>query len=657
MWLDLLIRDPLTQFIAQVVAIIVVSRMLGLLTRAIGQPMVVAEITAGIVLGPSLLGWIFPETSGALFAPESLQSLSLVSQLGLILFMFLVGLELDPKLLAGRARTAMIISQVGIIVPFGLGALIALYLHPRFSGESVSSPIFALFFGAAVSTTAFPVLARILSERRLLRSRVGALTIACAAVEDVLAWCLLAFVVAAARATGLQTAMVTTALAAGYILVMLWGVRPLLARLGARVARREQLSQDIAALIMLLLFLSSWATELIGIHALFGAFLMGAILPKHGGLAHALAEKLEEVVLIVLLPLFFAYSGMRTEIGLLDTPSAWLALALIVLVACAGKLGASALAARMTGLSWRESGALGLLMNTRGLMGLIVLNIGLDRGVVSPTIFTMMVLMALFTTFITTPALNVVYPPEQLERDLLREAEPPAPAKASGSGVLVCVANDSSGPGLVAMAGLLAPGAHIHALHLVEPTDRVSFHLDQVDDDDQDLGLRGLLERARELGLHVSPMSFVSSETADEIVSIAEVKDVDLVLVGLPRPFLGDVVHHVMRDATCEVAAFADRRTEAIRRVVAPMCGSPHDQAALRLAKRLEAAGAQLTILDTSPSVQELQSGYDLAVVGLGSEEELRRLMDETSVSLLVVRGQLEPVRRVLEMRIHATGS
>ena len=406
MWLSSLIYDPLTRLFGQIIAIVLVSRLLGLVSRRIAQPMVIAEITAGILLGPSLLGWLLPEAAGVLFAPESLGALQLLSQVGLVLFMFLIGLELDPKLLAGRARTSVAISHTSIVVPFALGAGLAFWLYPRLSDPSVSFTAFTLFLGAAMSVTAFPVLARILSERRLLRTRVGAVTLACAAVDDVTAWCILAFVVAIARSTGLAAAGVTTVLSLVYIAAMFLLVRPLLSRLATRVSESEGLSNNAVAVVMLLLFASAWTTELIGIHALFGAFLLGAVLPKDGGFAHALAQKLEDLVLVVLLPLFFAYSGVRTQLGLLDTASDWWICGLIVLVASLGKFGGGAAAARLTGLSWRESGVLGILMNTRGLMELIVLNIGLDIGVISPTLFAMMVVMALVTTFLTSPVLE-----------------------------------------------------------------------------------------------------------------------------------------------------------------------------------------------------------------------------------------------------------
>ena len=236
-----------------------------------------------------------------------------------------------------------------------------------------------------MAVTAFPVLARILAERRLLRSRVGAVTIACAAAADVTAWCVLAFVVAVARASGHLDALVTTGFALGYVLFMLLVVRPLLVRLAARVNGADGLSQNLAAAVLVLALVSSGATHLMGIHALFGAFLFGAVLPRDGGFARALAEKLEDLVIIVLVPLFFAYSGLRTEIGLLDSARDWAICGLIFLVGAAGKVGGGAIAARLSGLSWRESGALGVLMNTRGLMGIIVLNIGLDLGVISPS--------------------------------------------------------------------------------------------------------------------------------------------------------------------------------------------------------------------------------------------------------------------------------
>jgi Kef-type K+ transport system membrane component KefB/nucleotide-binding universal stress UspA family protein len=676
--MEVLIHDPFTRFIAQVAVIILAARLLGLGARWLGQPMVIAEITAGILLGPSLLGWLAPGTYQAIFPADSLELLSLVSQLGLIFFMFLVGLELEPGLLRGRGHASVVISHTSIVVPFGLGMLLALYLRPRLSDASVSFLAFSLFLGAAMSITAFPVLARILTERRLLRTRVGALTIACAAVDDVTAWCILAFVVAAARATGLGGAVQTTALALAYIGAMIFVVRPFLVRIAARIATPEGLTQNHVAVTILLLLASSWATELIGIHALFGAFLFGAILPKDGGFARSLAEKLEDLVLVVLLPLFFAYSGVRTQIGLLDSVSAWLMCGVIIITACVGKFAASTLAARLTGLGWREAGALGVLMNTRGLMELIVLNIGLDLGVISPTLFAMMVVMALVTTFMTTPVLQAIYPTEQMTRDLLLAAQPAGAAPAvTGPGLttLLCVAYGGSGAGLVGLARTVG-SAVTYALHLVVPSDRGSFRMDR-DESHAASALEPVLARAAELSFEVKPLSFVSSEPADDISKVAEMKGADLILIGWHKPVLsrkrlGGTVYKVMQEASADVGVFVDQGLERARRVLVPFLGSPHDRAALALANRI--ADAEVTILHVlrpgrgerstaqldpratmrvvehadpaAAALAESGAGYDLVIVGVGREWGLaerpfgirpEELLFECPTSILVV--------------------
>jgi Kef-type K+ transport system membrane component KefB/nucleotide-binding universal stress UspA family protein len=692
--LSFLIHDPLTRFIAQVAAIILVSRLFGLVARRFGQPLVIAEVVAGIALGPSLLGWLWPEAGQAIFPASSLGVLQLVSQLGLVLFMFLVGLELDPALLRGRGRASVAISHSSIVVPFALGALLAFELSDRLSPPTVPFLAFALFMGAAMSITAFPVLARILAERKLMRTKIGAVTIACAAVDDVTAWCLLAFVVAAARASGIQGAVVTSLLALVYIAVMLLVVRPALGRVALRFANKEGLSQNVVAVTILLLLASAWATELIGIHALFGAFVFGAILPKDGGFARGLAEKLEDVVLVVLLPLFFAFSGVRTQIGLLSTPEAWWTCGLIILVACLGKFGGSFAAAKLTGLSWRESGAIGILMNTRGLMELIVLNIGLDLGVISPTLFTMMVLMALVTTFMTTPLLHLIYPPERLTSELLERAEPtPELAPAPGFTVLVCVAQDRSGPGLILLASAFSPGpSRLYALGMLPMTERGSAYIDSSPEQPADT-LAPLMARAHELELEVKPLSFVSADPGRDICDVAQVKGADLVLLGWHRPLfagsrLGGVVAEVMKEANSNVGVFVDRGLTQIKRVLVPFLGTPHDRSALALAQRMLAgASAEVTILHvvtperagddalgarnametvfderdgrvTFRSLQhpsppeavlaESQRGYDLVIVGIGREWgieqrsfgiQTERLLRESPASILVVHG------------------
>ena len=301
-------------------------------------------------------------------------------------------MELDPTLLRGRGHAAVVISHVSIIAPFFLGALLALFLYTHLSSDAVPFVSFALFMGIAMSITAFPVLARILIERDLLKTKVGAVTLTCAAVDDVTAWCLLAFVVATVRAAGLHQALVTVGLALLYLIAMFFVVRPLLARFGRLHEHSGRLSQNLVAVIFALVLASSAITDLIGIHSIFGAFMLGAMMPKQGGFVRELTDKIEDFAVVFLLPVYFAYTGLRTQIGLLDSGDLWLFCVLIIGVATIGKFGGSAVAARVTGLGWREASALGVLMNTRGLMELIILNIGLDLGVISPVLFAMMVL-------------------------------------------------------------------------------------------------------------------------------------------------------------------------------------------------------------------------------------------------------------------------
>ncbi|MGA2132886.1 MAG: cation:proton antiporter [Bryobacteraceae bacterium] len=401
----------LFQLVLQIAVILVAARVVGFLFQKINQPQVMGEMVAGILLGPSLLGWVAPGVSAALFPPASLSYLNALSQVGLVVFMFVVGLALDPSELKGYGHAAVLTSHVSIVAPFCLGGLTALYLYPRLSDDGVTFTGFALFMGSAMSITAFPVLARILSERGLVRSRMGTMAIACAAVDDVTGWCILAYIVVLVRVSHAgHPAWVTIAGSLAYVALMLFGVRRILPAFERAFRKRDRLSDDLVAVIVVLVLTSALATEWLGIHLLFGAFLMGAIMPKTPEFTRYLLHKFESVTVVLLLPLFFAFTGLRTRIGVGGGGSIWLYSAIVIVVAITGKLGGSMLAARLAGMPWRESASLGILMNTRGLMELVILNIGLDIGVISPVMFSIMVLMALVTTFMTTPLLEWVYP-------------------------------------------------------------------------------------------------------------------------------------------------------------------------------------------------------------------------------------------------------
>jgi K+:H+ antiporter len=422
------VQSPLSILLLQVIVIVVAARLLGALFHKIGQPPVIGEMVAGILLGPSLLGLVAPGVQTFLFPAASLGGLRMLSQIGVILFMFVVGIELDLQHLRQKAHAAVMVSHASIIVPFFLGCGSALLLYRSLAPAGIPFSAFALFIGVAMSITAFPVLARILEERRMTRSHLGSTAIACAAVDDVTAWCMLAVVVAIVKADGLGGSLVTIGLTLLFIAAMLFGIKPLASRIGLVRPEGQAASVGLLAILFSFVFAAALFTEMIGIHALFGAFLAGVCMPPDSGLRQFLRERLETFSSVLLLPLFFAFTGLRTQMGLLADWRSWLICGGIVLVAIAGKLLGSMGAARWTGMSWGDSFSLGVLMNTRGLVELIVLNLGYDLGILSPQIFTMLVLMALITTFMTGPLLN-------LRRLGWREALVPAVESRSGTRV------------------------------------------------------------------------------------------------------------------------------------------------------------------------------------------------------------------------------
>ncbi len=387
--------------------IMVTARLVGARFKRFHQPAVIGEVIGGILLGPSLLGRVSPDLAAVLLPAEAAPFLGVIAQLGVILYMFLVGLELDLDVLRSRIATTVAISLTSIVVPFLLGTALAWTIYDGLAPAGVAFIPFALFLGVSMSITAFPVMARILGDRGLQRTPMGILALTCAAIDDAIAWCLLAFVVGVTQSTT-DAAIRTLAFTAAYIAAMLTVGRRVATATVARFDASPRIGERSLALILVAVMLSAVATEFIGIHAIFGAFLFGAILPHESVMARHVTARLEDIVRVMFLPAFFAFTGLRTEIGLVQGMDDWLLCGAIIAVAIVGKFGGAALAAKLAGLDWRDSAALGILMNTRGLVELIVLNIGLDLGVISPRLFTMLVIMALVTTLMTSPILSAL---------------------------------------------------------------------------------------------------------------------------------------------------------------------------------------------------------------------------------------------------------
>lgn len=443
------LKHPLSLLLLQVIAILITVRIFSYLFKYLGQPGVIGEIVAGIVLGPSVLGHLSPETFAFLFDPDSLVPLNIISQIGLVLFMFVIGMELDLGVIRRKASETLVISHASIIVPFLMGMGLAYVVYPEFGARHASFVPFALFVAISVSITAFPVLARIVQERNLSKTPMGMLAIASAANNDVTAWCLLAAVIAVARAGSVTSAFFTIVLTALYILFMFYLVKPFLRKIGEFYNKQETVSKTLVAFIFLVLIISSYITEILGIHALFGAFLAGVVMPANLSFRRVMTEKIEDVALVLFLPLFFVFTGLRTEIGLLNTPHLWGICALFIVVSIAGKMIGATFSARLVGESWKDSLSIGVLMNTRGLMELIVLNIGYEMGIIPSSLFVIFVIMALFTTFMATPLLALI---EKIAGYKSRKVRP---TRNGHPRILISFANPESGPLFLKLVRLL----------------------------------------------------------------------------------------------------------------------------------------------------------------------------------------------------------
>ena len=524
-------QDPLAILLAQIVTIILVARFFGWVFKKIGQPTVIGEIIAGIVLGPSLVGMYFPEFSAALFPVESLGNLKFLSQIGLILFMFVIGMELDMKVLKNKANEAVVISHASIVIPFALGIGLAYFVYDQFAPEGVKFLSFSLFMGIALSITAFPVLARIVQERGIHKTKLGAIVITCAAADDITAWCILAVVIAIVKAGTFVSSLYIIMLALLYVLAMIFIVKPFLKRIGDLYGSKDSIVKPVVAIFFLVLIISSYATEVIGIHALFGAFMAGAIMPDIPKFRTIFIEKVEDVALILLLPLFFVFTGLKTEIGLLNDPYLWKVTGFIILVAIVGKFLGSALAAKFVGQSWRDSLTIGALMNTRGLMELIVLNIGLELKVLTPEVFTMMVIMALVTTFMTGPALDLI----NFIFKTKDGGEIDEPTNFNKYRILISFGNNEKGKSLLRLANSFIKKqkaqSSITVMHLSLSDEVHSFNLDNKEKN----SFSPIVEESQLLDQEIDTIFKATQDIENEIADVANQGDYDLLLIGLGK--------------------------------------------------------------------------------------------------------------------------
>lgn len=614
------VAEPAAMLLLQIISILIVSRIFGYLFAKMGQPTVIGEILAGIVLGPSLLGYFYPQAFHFLFAAKSLGNLNILSQVGLILFMFTIGMELNISELKVKMGKIYVISHASIIIPYFLGMLLAYFVYLEFAAAHTTFLPFALFIGISMSITAFPVLARIVQEKGLSKTHLGTVSIASAAIDDVTAWCILAAVIAIAKTGSFVSSIYTILFSILYVLFMLFVVRPFLKRIGEIYHNSEVLNKSIVAFLLLILILSAFTTQLIGIHALFGAFLAGVVMPPLPNFRKMIIEKIEDVSVTLLLPLFFVFTGLRTEIGLLNTPYLWAICGLFILVAVTGKFVGGAFTAKILGESWHDSLSIGVLMNTRGLMELIVLNIGYEMGILPPPIFVMLVIMALVTTFMTTPALsliNVLFPQKDVEEEyILHQTQGIFKA-------LIALGNPENGKTLLNVAKTVLDGTKnslsVTVLHITPGTDTNPIYGEQFSTE----SFKGVKDEAAILNTPIATEYKVTDNIELGIVKSANLNNFDFLLVGAgvslsgipfikesklfgknkwlnsfinkmsqkqaffyPGTLIKDKTRYFIEHSNCSVGVFVNRGFTTITSTVV-MLHSESDEFLLRYARRL----------------------------------------------------------------------
>jgi Kef-type K+ transport system membrane component KefB len=662
------LAHPLAVLILQIIAIIICARFFGFLFNKIGQPTVIGEIVAGIVLGPSVVGLFFPEVSSFIFPAASLGNLQFLSQVGLMLFMFVIGMELDVDMIRKQARGAVIISHASIIIPYTLGMGLAYYLFIAYAPDTISFLSFALFMGIAMSITAFPVLARIIQERGLTKTSLGSLAITCAAADDVTAWCILAAVIAIVKAGSFVSALFTIGLALAYVLLMLLVIRPFLRRLGSIYGNREMVSKPVLAIVFMIMLLSAYVTEIIGIHALFGAFLAGVVMPPDLNFRKIVVDKIEDISLVLLLPLFFVFTGLRTQIGLLTEGHMWVTCGLVILVAVLGKFGGSTLAAKFVGQSWKNSLSIGALMNTRGLMELIVLNIGYDLGILSPEIFAMMVLMALITTFMTGPALDLI---NWLMPDKTKDTMVQEPVMQRIYRILISFGAAQNGRKLLRLAHQMLAK---HPIPVNITAINISYNADinpwQIPEYEKE-SFSKIKSEAKKLNVEVETIYHPVLDVRKEIAKITQEEQYDLILVDagkslLKGTFIGNVAATVkllypphlfktllgtntlsqllpvndmmdekatsfIEDAHCCVGVFIDKDFYEARRILIPIF-SPSDLVLLKYAgKFVNSIHSSVTILDAGGlSQSDSRWQEEILRINKTGQESIQILMGRT---------------------------
>jgi Kef-type K+ transport system membrane component KefB len=627
-------------FLLAVVVVMLFARLMGATVARLRQPRVMGEVLAGILLGPTVLGLIAPDLQRAIFPSDVIPFIGIVANLGLVFYMFLVGLEIDLSQLRGRLLQTAAISNTGVAVPMMAGLAIAVPIYKLVGPQSKGGfTAFALFMGVAMSITAFPVLARILVERRMLKRPIGALALASAAIDDISAWFLIALATAVATSGGAGKVAQTIVLAIAFVAVMGLAVRPLLARVSVAYDEAGRVPVAWITAIFAGILVAAFTTEQIGIALIFGAFVMGAIMPRKAGLTEDVTRRIEDMVVLLLLPLFFAFTGLKTNVLLIDRSELILITVVLVVVAIVCKFGGTLLAARITGIGWRDSAVLGTLMNTRGLTELIVLNLALEKGVISEALFAALVLMALITTFMAGPVLNLLDPKgelgEPVEAELDRAAAEPGAPPTPERSILVAPQTEAALPQLLALAEPLAtsePPREVIIAKLVPPPRGGEIRGGLQSQDMRLAEASAEVERVRrELRARKVParaVAFTSVEAGKDLAKLAEREEVDLVLVDGRRPLLGGGVPRgdvgsVLARAPCDVAVLVARDEAVVTpgpdaAIIVPFGGAEHDWAALELAAWLgTATGAPLRLLGARGGEGEADASRVLASASL----------------------------------------